>query len=140
MSWPGTIPKGLVVKHTGSHLDLLPTICKAAGVAVPADRTIDGTDALGMAVGQAGGTHDALYWSGQGQLGVRRGNWKLVKDGRLYDGTPDGNKPLTGDDALFLSNLDEDPGESTNLRHKYPRMVDELATMAQRWLEDVKQP
>ena len=140
MNWPGTIPKGLVVKHTGSHLDLLPTICKAAGIAVPADRTIDGADALGMAVGQAGGTHDAIYWSAQGQLGVRRGNWKLVKDGRLYDGTPAGNRPLTGDDALFLSNLDEDPGESINLRHKYPRMVDELATMAQHWLEDVKQP
>ena len=68
---------------------------------------------------------------------MRRGNWKLVKDGRLYDGTPDGNRPLTGEDALFLSNLDEDPGESTNLRRKYPNMVDELATMAQRWLEDV---
>ena len=36
----------------GSHVDLLPTICKAAGVAVPADRTLDGFDALPMAVSE----------------------------------------------------------------------------------------
>ncbi len=62
-----------------------------------------------------------------------------MKDGKVFDGTPDGNKALTGDDALFLSNLDEDPGESVNLRHRYPAMVDELSTMMQKWSEEVKQ-
>ena len=40
---------------------------------------------------------------------MRRGKWKLVKDGKLFDGTPS-DKALTGEDVLFLSNLDEDPG------------------------------
>jgi len=26
---------------------------------------------------------------------VRRGKWKLVKDGRVFEGTPEGNRPLT---------------------------------------------
>jgi arylsulfatase A-like enzyme len=140
MSWPGTIPKGQALRQIGSHLDLLPTMCKAAGVPVPADRTIDGFDALPMAVSGAPSTHDAIFWSSNGQLAVRRGNWKLVKDGRIYDGTADGEKPLAGDDAVFLSNVEEDPGESKNLRHQNPALADELETLAQRWMENVKKP
>ncbi|HXB73540.1 MAG TPA: sulfatase-like hydrolase/transferase [Candidatus Acidoferrales bacterium] len=140
MSWPGAIPKGQVLHQMGNHVDLLPTICKAAGAAVPSDRTMDGFDALPLAVSGAKSNHDAIFWSSGGQLAVRRGNWKLVKNGKLFDGTPGGSQPLAGDDALFLSNLDEDPGESKNLRHRNPAMVDELATMAEKWLEDVTKP
>ena len=138
MNWPGVIPKGKVVREVGSHLDVLPTIAKVAGAALPADRTLDGGDALPMVLEDAKSRHDAIFWSSGGQLAVRRGNWKLVKDGKVFDGTPDGSKPLTGDDALFLSNLDEDPGESVNLRHRYPAMVDELSTMMQKWTEEVR--
>ena len=140
MSWPGVIPKGQVLRQVGNHVDLLPTISKAAGVTVPTDRTMDGFDALPMATTGAKSTHDAIYWSSSGQLAVRRGSWKLVKNGKAFDGTPDGNKPLEGDDALFLSNVDEDPGESKNLRHKYPALADELLTMVERWQESVKNP
>ena len=138
MNWPGVIPKGKVVREVGSHLDLMPTIAKVAGATPPADRTLDGGDALPMVLENAKSRHDAIYWSSGGQLAVRRGNWKLVKDGKTFDGTPEGNKALTGDDALFLSNLDEDPAESVNLRHRFPAVVDELATMMQKWADDVK--
>lgn len=140
MNWPGVIPPGQVSQQIGNHVDLLPTMCKAAGVPVPADRTIDGHDALPMAVSGAKSKHEAIYWSSADQLAVRRGSWKLVKNGKIFDGTPEGAKPLTGDDALFLSNLDEDPGESKNQRHSHPALVDELATMAEHWLDDVKKP
>ncbi len=139
MQWPGVIPAGKVVREVGSHLDLMPTIAKAAGVSPPADRKLDGSDALTLAVEGAKSRHDAIFWSSGGQLAVRRGNWKLVKDGKTFDGTPEGSKPLTGDDALFLSNLEEDPGEKVNLRHRFPDVTDELATMMQKWAEDVKQ-
>ena len=140
MSCPGTIPKGQVLRQVGNHVDLLPTICKAAGVSIPTDRTMDGFDALPMAVSGARSTHDAIFWSSAGQLAVRRGSWKLVKGGKIFDGTPEGAKPLEGDDALFLSNVDEDPGESKNLRHQNPAMLDELLTLAENWEQQVKQP
>ncbi len=139
MSWPGVIPKGQVRTQVGSHLDLMPTICRAAGAALPANRTLDGADALPMAVSGAKSTHDAIYWSSAGQLAVRRGPWKLVKNGKIFDGTPEGAKPLAGDEALFLSNLDEDPGESKNLRHANANIADELQTLAERWMETVKE-
>ena len=140
MSWPGVIRAGGVVREVGSHLDILPTICGAVGVSPPRDRTMDGFDALPLAAAGSKSRHDAIFWSSGGQLAVRRGPWKLVKDGKTFDGTPDGSKPLTGDDALFLSNLDEDPGEKTNLRHRFPQIADELSTAMSQWAADVKKP
>jgi arylsulfatase A-like enzyme len=139
MRWPGVIPKAQVIGETGSHLDLMPTICKAAGAPLPANRTLDGADALPMAVSNAKSPHDAIYWSSGGQLAVRRGSWKLVRGGKTFDGTPDGNKPLTGDDAVFLSNLEQDPGESRNLRHENAAVADELLTLAEQWLKTVRE-
>jgi len=140
MSWPGTIPKGQVLHQIGSHMDLLPTFLTAAGVPLPSDRTLDGFDALPMAVLGAPSKHEAIFWSSAGQLAVRRGEWKLVKDGKTFDGTPEGNKALQGDNANFLSNLDVDPGESRNLRHENPALTDELLTLAAKWEQDAKQP
>ncbi len=140
MSRPGVIPKGRVLKELGSHLDLLPTICHAAGRDLPADRTYDGFDALPLATSEAKSRHEAIFWSSGGQLAVRRGDWKLVKNGKTFDGTPQGNRALEGDDALFLSNVAEDPGESKNLRHQYPNVLDELQTVAEEWLASVKIP
>ena len=39
---------------------------------------------------------------------------------------------------LFLAILEEDPGEKINLRRQNPALVDELATLLQKWTEDVK--
>ncbi|HEX4810390.1 MAG TPA: sulfatase-like hydrolase/transferase [Bryobacteraceae bacterium] len=137
MNWPGVIPTGQVVEEVGCHIDILPTFCQAAGVSIPGDRKIDGYNALPMATQRAKSPHDAIYWASSNQLAVRKGKWKLVKDGIVFDGTPEGSKPLTAEDALFLSNLDQDPGESHNLRHEYPAVVDDLATQASQWLTDV---
>ncbi len=138
MSWPGTIPKGQTIHEVVMTADILPTICAAAGVNLPADRVIDGRNALPIAVSGAPSAHDAVYWANGHQLAVRQGKWKLVIDGIVYDGTPEGNKPLQGDDAVFLSNLDDDPGESRNLRHEHPEIVDRLSTAAHQWLKDAQ--
>jgi arylsulfatase A-like enzyme len=132
------IPGGKVVTQVGSHLDVLPTICKVAGVALPSDRIYDGADSLPLSVSGAPSAHEALFWSQGGQTAIRRGPWKLVKNGRIYDYTPGGNQPLTGEDAVFLSNLEEDPAELRNLRRRYPQTVDELDTLLSRWLQEVE--
>ncbi len=62
----------------------------------------------------ANSPHEFVAWAEGPQLAIRRGNWKLVLNGVTHDGTPEGNKPLQGEDAVFLSNLEEDPGESRN--------------------------
>lgn len=136
MNWPGKIPAGRVIHELGCHVDLLPTFCAVAGARLPQDRVIDGRDALPMCVSGAPSAHEALYWSSGGQLAIRRGKWKLVKNGTDFDGTERGSHPLTGDDSLFLSDLSSDPGERKNLRHVAPEVADQLATAAAEWLAD----
>lgn len=118
--------------------DILPAICHAAGVEVPQDRIIDGRNALPMATSRAKSPHGPIFWANGEQLAVRRGQWKLVIDGITYDRTPDARKPLQGEDALFLSDLEKDPGESRNLRRQNPELVDELATIAHKWRQEVQ--
>jgi arylsulfatase A-like enzyme len=77
--------------------------------------------------------HPWLAWASGGQQAIRRGEWKLVVNGRVYGRSPDGNKPLEGDDSLFLSNLANDPGETKNLRRAHPEIVDELSTLLGKW-------
>jgi arylsulfatase A-like enzyme len=137
LNWPGVIPPRQVIHEMAMSVDILPTVCAAAGVKLPTGRTIDGRDVLSVATSGARSPNDAVFWASGKQLAVRRGKWKLVINGIVYDGSPDGNKPLQGDDAMFLSNLEEDPGESRNLRRKYPELVDELATAIYRWGESV---
>jgi arylsulfatase A-like enzyme len=84
--------------------------------------------------------HKSLYWSQGGQLATRRGSWKLVVNGRLFDRRDDGDKPLEGEDAVWLSNLEEDPGETHNLRRLHPDVVDELLTGLYRWRDAMRKP
>ena len=60
-------------------------------------------------------------------------------NGFTAENWPQGNKPLQGDDSMFLSDLETDPGESRNLRRQRPEIVDELATMAYKWREQVRE-
>lgn len=128
--WPGRIAPRKVMQ-LGQAMDILPTALAAAGLPNPGG--LDGLSLLRTLTDDAASPHQSLFWTNQGQLAVRRGAWKLVINGKDFDRRPGGNQALTGADALFLSNLDDDPGEQRNLRQQNPALVDELATLAHQW-------
>ena len=140
VSWPASIPAGRRIAETVMSMDILPTACAAAGASVPAGYAVDGSNILPVAAGKAKSPHEAVFWSSGGQLAVRRGQWKLVIGGKTYDRSPEGGKPLQGDDALWLSDLEADPGETNNLHRKNPVLVDELATLAKKWEQGLAKP
>ena len=131
VSWPARIRKGVRIPELAMSMDILPSICRATGAKRP--EGVDGSDILDVVTDGAKSPHPALYWSQGGQLATRRGQWKLVVNGRLYDRSPEGAKPLTGEDAVWLSNVSEDPGETKNLRRLHPNVVDDLLTDLNRW-------
>jgi arylsulfatase A-like enzyme len=137
MSWPACIPGGARSGEVAMSMDILPTVGRAIGAKAPG---VDGSDILDVAAKGAKSPHEAIFWSQGGQLAVRRGEWKLVMGGKPFDRSPDGVKPLTGDDAVFLSNLASDPGETRNLRRLHPKLVDELSTLISRWQAALRQP
>jgi arylsulfatase A-like enzyme len=138
VNWPGHVPAGKKISEIVMTADILPTVCHVTGAQVPQDRTIDGRDIWPVLTEGAKSPHEFVAWSEGPQLAIRRGKWKLVLNGVTHDGTPDGNKPLQGDDAVFLSNLEEDPGETRNLRHEHPELIDQLQTALQQWRQNVE--
>lgn len=142
LSWPAGLPAGVVNAGLASHLDLLPTICAASGIAPPTDRTIDGHNLLPMIREKAPSPTRALFWAdGRGQGAVRQGDWKLVINGSDFD-YAQGKQytPLQGEDARFLSNLENDPGEGRNVSGRYPARVHELETLWKEWRAHVEKP
>ncbi|HZS55189.1 MAG TPA: sulfatase-like hydrolase/transferase [Bryobacteraceae bacterium] len=138
VNWPGHVPKGKFIDQVVMTADILPTVCHLTGAQTPTDRTIDGRNIWPVLKENAHSPHEYICWSEGPQLAIRRGNWKLVLNGVVHDGTPSGEQPLEGDDAVFLSNLQTDPSESTNLRHQHPEITDQLQTLAQQWRKDVQ--
>ena len=101
-SWPAVIPSGRVNRDLISSVDILPTICQAAGVAAPA--AVDGVSFLPQLCGQPGRPRSWQYcWYSPRQradLTVREyaadHDYKLYRDGRFFDlqADPDETTPL----------------------------------------------
>lgn len=133
-NWKGVLPAGKVVDEMGSLMDLFPTAAKLCGARLPADRILDGKDVWEMIAAGGRSPHEALFWKRYDQLAVRKGKWKLVLNGILALGE---EHRLQGRDKVFLSNLDDDPGETRNLAGRYPKIVAELQVLARQWELDV---
>ncbi len=76
---PGRIPAGVVNDSPAGTIDILPTVCKLAGVEVPKDRVIDGHDILPMLKNaKSPSPHQAIFgMQGESLATIRAGQWKL---------------------------------------------------------------
>ena len=92
--WPGRIQAATVTSAMGAAVDLLPTVARAIGAALPAGRAIDGQDLLPVLEGtDRAGRSEFLYLNSTRLEAVRDRQWKLrltaAPDGRivteLYD-------------------------------------------------------
>lgn len=146
MSWPERIPSGKVVDEMSMAADILPTICQAAGVDLPADRVIDGRNLLPMLTSGAASPHEEIFWSwgplanypGEpGQLAMRRGKWKLTINAIPHDLSENARKAIRGEDSVFLADLENDPGETRNLRRQHPSLTEELVRRVNRWHDEI---
>lgn len=129
-SLPGTIPEGEIRDALATSLDLFPTILDLAGAGdrAPVHPTAGRSLRPVLASADAPSPHESLVWRLGEQWAVREGDWKLVANGRDTDGSR-----LAGDDALFLANLADDPGERTNLAKARPEVVARLTAIREEW-------
>lgn len=138
ISWPGHIPKGETRDQLVCSIDVLPTVAEAIGAKLPSDRVIDGRSWWPMLKDSAAPGHERLYWKHNPQMAIREGRWKLTLNGlKTAEG---GKKSKTTDqdeDAVFLADLQADPGESRNLRSQHPEIVKRLDAQLKTWVADV---
>ena len=139
MRWPGRIPPG-TCSEFASTIDIVPTFAKLIGAKLP-DHKIDGHDIAPLMFGEdnAKSPHTGfLCYYGGGQLqAIRDPRFKLhfPHQYRTMAGRPGGTngspKPYSqGKIGLELFDLDNDPGETTDVSAKHPEVVARLQKLA----------
>jgi len=123
VSWPGKLPGGKVCTEPVICLDIMPTVCAAAGIKLPGNRVYDGKNMLPLINGtNKAPLHEALFWDGAaGKWAVRVGQWKLLKE--------------KGDPELY--DLQADVGEKENLAADNPETVDRLQKTYLKWKSEM---
>ncbi len=139
--WPGKVPAGRASGAIFATIDFLPTFGKLAGYAPPRDRIIDGVDQTELLLGKSErGAREHFHYFSQNELhAVRQGPWKLVLPDRkvFYPYVKD-----RGSNETELYNLETDIGETKNVAHERPDVVERLQKVAQsfQWPEKLFDP
>ncbi len=139
IAWSGVLRAGAISNEFASSIDLLPTICEAAGAAPPKALSLDGQSLLNhLRTGRRIPAREAAFWlldehpAYQKQFlesppyateAVRWGRWKLL----ARDAQP-----------MALYYLENDPRESRNLLEQEPRIRDQLVRELRAWLSTSK--
>ena len=105
--------------------DIFPTILELCGGKTDAYE-LDGISLVPMIENTGTAEHEYLFWEMENQTAVRKGNYKLVLNGRLVE--HEGPRA-----EVFLSDLDQDPGEKHNLADELPELCAEMKEEALRW-------
>ena len=130
ISWPGKLPAGQVREQFAVNTDWFPTLAALCNIKLSRE-DLDGKSLVNVINNTtAPSPHDQGYcWAFKKMWVARKGKWKLL-----------GNPVDTGIkgaaielDALFLVDLEADPGETTNLASKHPDVVDALKKQYQDW-------
>lgn len=113
--WPGRIPAGTVCDAPVVGSDLFPTVLGMCGLKPPADRVIDGTDALPALAGKSADLKRAvpLYW----RLDMAPPREKVTMAMRDGDFKVLASRDLS---TVEVYNLRADPGEADNLAGRDP--------------------
>ncbi|MGJ8639223.1 MAG: sulfatase-like hydrolase/transferase [Opitutaceae bacterium] len=133
--WPGNIPAGTVNNTTVfTAVDLLPTLCAAAGIELPKDAELDGENLLAAFKGEQPKRTRPIFWLKKDhvkepdlwpRLAVRHGDWKLVT---TFEG-----------DRIELYNLQDNRSEdaSNDLSKEHPEVVARLKKMVFEWYAEL---
>lgn len=136
--WPGQIKPGSVGGQTVCLCDVMATCASIVGAELPDGAAEDSFDMLPMLLDRPGDKQVrdfTLHQTWTLKMAIRHGKWKYLdhkgSGGNNYEHGEMARfalKELAPDAPGQLYNLEEDPGETTNLYFKHPEIVKELKT------------
>ncbi|MFT3846258.1 MAG: sulfatase [Lacibacter sp.] len=145
--WPLQIKPGTVCNNMAAGMDLLPTIVSVCGAKLPAKK-IDGVNLWTLLKQQPLAeprTEFVYYYDRCSLKGIRKGQWKLVfpnisqtykrSSAIGYDGWP--GKYASDSVRLALYDLRTDPGETLDVKEKFPEIVKELTVIADKYRKEI---
>ncbi|MGH7957903.1 MAG: sulfatase-like hydrolase/transferase, partial [Opitutaceae bacterium] len=120
--WPaGKLRSGRNVTDLTQVQDLLPTLIDLVGISVPSRTQFEGVSLAPVLRDEAQHLADRTLVvqyprpnGGKGDAAVLWGRWRLVHDKELY-------------------NLDDDPGQTTDIAARHPEIVAKMRTHYERW-------
>ena len=131
--WPARIPAGLKDDRTVlSAVDLLPTLCAAAGAPLPSDYPGDGENLLPSLLGKPTDRTKPLFWKHYvvnksadmwAAWAMREGRWKLLTD-------------LPGE-RCALYDLAADRAETKDVSASHPEVVSRLQPQLMAWTKSL---
>lgn len=129
--WPARIPAGRIDDTSVvAGVDLMATLCRLAGVSMPAGHASDGEDVSDILLGRTRPRTTPLFWEWRfniaghvsarsPQLAVRDGDWKLLLN-------PDRSR-------VELYEIPRDPMQVDNLADRHPDIVARLSERVLAW-------
>jgi arylsulfatase A-like enzyme len=120
-NWPGGLPEGAVCHTPIMTMDLMPTFLAMAGGKPQPEHPYDGRDVTSILEGKAT-AREPLFWRFKGEVAVREGDWKLIRQA--------GKKAL-------LFDLSKDLGESTDLSQVELERVKRMTDLIFAWEKEV---
>ena len=140
--WPARVKAGQTVDRIAAHIDLLPTILDACGVALPGNVKIDGLSLLPLLTGQSSQWPDRtihIQWNTHSEpvrrqaFCARTQDYKLVRSHEAY--------PRPGQDPsqapLELYDMRTDPVEMNDISEEHPEVVEAMLARYDAWFEEV---
>lgn len=140
LRWPERVRAGARSDRIAAHIDLMPTLLAAAGVAAPAGVAMDGRSFLPLLTGEPIDWPDRhlVLQAHRGDApvpfhnaAIRNQRWKLLR------ASGSGRETLPSNAAFELYDLLADPGEKSDLAAERPEVVRQLEQAYARWFEDV---
>lgn len=145
VSWPGKIPPNQTSDALTAAIDLLPTLCHAAGIDLTKHTqnkpVIDGVNVWDTLTGNST-KHprtELLHWHGKSAQpqAITQGDWKLYPDHRdaLTKADPTKKPDVPATTALY--NLREDIAESKDLSQQFPEKAQALKNRLHQLAEEL---
>lgn len=159
--WPAGFKSPTKVERLAAHIDMMPTILDACGVAMPKGVELDGVSLLPLLRNPRAAWPERtlfLQWDA-GQV-PRRGNactvvterWKLVQPtgmdaprqqhirdryAELCKAQGRGERTMEGSPRYELYDIAADPGETKDLAGTHPQVVEKMKQQYVEWFDDV---
>lgn len=140
LHWPARFKAGASSDRIAAHIDVMPTLLDAAGVAVPAGLKLDGRSLLPLLEGRDKEwpdrtlvlqTHRGNSPVAMHNMAVRTQRWKLVHP------TGFNRESQPSDVPLELYDIASDPMERINLASSQPEVLQRLQDAYTAWFADV---
>ncbi len=130
MRWPDVVEAGSTVDVPVCQTDYLATIADIIGVTLPDNAAEDSYSLLPYLNGEENIEQErgpVIHHSVTGHFAIREGKWKLnMLRGSGGSLKPTLYKPKDGEAPYELYDLENDPGETTNLYFEHPEIVGSL--------------